>query len=204
MKKLREGCQIIKVLNICLVSKMGKKVNLCLTSPCKEGIENEIKVVLKMCTTLRCAIRSFNARKAYITRWRKTLILLSFHGIYYRHREEPMEVEKQRDREFIEKLKAFFTIVRHNGRKVLNHYWCTYAYLTELQLKVCPEECNSSLSGKPMTVKLFSKTFFSSGIINIYPLKSWPLYKLELSSVAQILDHPHFMGFSFLSKTEWM
>lgn len=47
MKIVREGCQITKVLNICLISKTGKKVNLCLKRPYKEGVENEIQVVLK-------------------------------------------------------------------------------------------------------------------------------------------------------------
>lgn len=55
-----------------------------------------------MCTMLRCVTRIFNARKTYITRWLKTLILLSFHSIYYRRLEEPMEVGKERDGEFSE------------------------------------------------------------------------------------------------------
>lgn len=122
MKILREGCQITKVLNISLTSKMGKKVNLYLKRLYKEGIEKEIKVVLKMCTTLRCVIRICNAKKTYITRWLKTLILLSFHGIYYRHLEELLEAGKQREREFTEELKPFSIIVRHNRRNVLNYY----------------------------------------------------------------------------------
>lgn len=52
MKILREGCQITKVLDISLTSKMGRIVNLYLKRFYKEGIENEIKVVLKMCTEM--------------------------------------------------------------------------------------------------------------------------------------------------------
>jgi len=122
VKILREGCQITKILNICLISKTGKKINLFLKRPYKETTDNKIKLVLKMCTMLRCVIRIFNARKTYITRWLKILILLSFHGIYYRHLEEPMQVGKKRDREFTEKLEPFSIIVRHNRRKVLNYY----------------------------------------------------------------------------------
>lgn len=62
-----------------------------------------------MCATLRCVIRTSNSSKTYINRWLKTLILLSFYGIYSRHLEEPMEVGKQTDTEFIDELKPFFT-----------------------------------------------------------------------------------------------
>lgn len=83
-----------------------------------------------MCATLRCVIRTSNSSKTYINRWLKTLILLSFYGIYSRHLEEPMEVGKQT--EFTDELKPFFIIVRHNRRNLLNYYYCIYIYLTEL------------------------------------------------------------------------